>query len=95
MTNVISGNFAADGSSDTVKGFKKARIDIGTDTNKNFSGGTLNVKIRASESADWTTIEGFTTSNSKIIKDSVGSAQLKVQLEGATTPDLDYTIVWN
>jgi hypothetical protein len=94
MSNIISGNFTADGSSEIAKGVKAARIDIGTDTNENFGGGTLNIKVRASETSDWTTHESITESVSKIIEDTIGSAQLKVELEGATDPNLDYTIVW-
>jgi hypothetical protein len=91
---VLSGNFSADGSSEIIKGFQSARIDIGTDTNENFGGGTLNVKVRSSDTVDWTTVEGFTASASKVIEDSIGSIQLKIELEGATDPDLDYSIVY-
>jgi hypothetical protein len=94
MTDIISGNFSANGSSDIAKGAKSVRIEVGTDTNENFGGGTLNIKIRSSEDLDWTTVEGMTEAGSKIIEDSVGSMQLKVELEGSTSPDLDYSIVW-
>lgn len=91
---VIIGNFSADGSSEIVKGAKAVRIDVGTNTNANFGGGTLNIKMRAADTLDWTTLEGLTTTGSKTILDTVGANQIKVQLEGATSPDLDYSITW-
>ena len=91
----ITGNFSADGSSEEFVA-DRFLILLGTDTNANFGGGTVSVKLKKNDQLDWTADSKTYTSMDAIKQDGdFMGAKIKLQLSGSTSPNLDYTITYD
>ena len=90
MTKIITGNFAADGSSEEFLATKLTYC-AGDTTATDFGGGTLTLEVSQ-------TGENFTTDNAITAEgvytsiDYAGGMKCKLTLAGATSPDLNYSI---
>lgn len=95
MGQMITGNFSADGSSEEFVA-DRFLILLGTDTNADFGGGTVSVKFKKNDQLDWTA-DGTTYTSMDAIKQDAAfmGAKIKIELEGATSPNLDYTITYD
>ena len=94
MSESIQGNFAADGDS-TEFVAKQFTVLLGTDTNEDFGGGTVEVKYKQIDQLDWTTDETTYIATAAFTSiEFVSGMQCKLTLTGATSPNLDYSIVY-
>jgi len=93
MADVIKGNFAADGSSDTVVA-TKLTVLVGNSSATNFGGGTVTIEAEYGDSGEFTSIYSFTEEGAQTTNEFAGGARFKLTLAGATSPDLDYTIAY-
>lgn len=92
MTDVLTGNFSANGDSETFVA-RKFTVLLGTDTNKTFGGGTVSVKYKQNDQLDWTTDDTtYADATTFTSEEFVGGLKCKLTLSGATTPNIDYSI---
>lgn len=91
MANIISGNFAANGSSDEFTA-NSITVCLGNDTNANFGGGTISLKVKQDDKLDWTVDSTYTATGTVNTIVYAGGLKAKIELTGATTPNLDYSI---
>lgn len=87
---MISGNFGADGNSEE---FVASNITfcLGTDTNANFGGGAVSLKVKQDDQLDWTVDSTLTAGVSTTIA-YTGGLKCKIEMSGSTSPNIDYSI---
>lgn len=91
MAKIMIGNFDSDGASEVFTA-SKFTILLGNETNEDFGGGTVSVQVRQSQKVDWTTNSTYTSKEVLTSIEYTGGLRVRLVLEGATNPNLDYTI---
>lgn len=94
MADIITGTFSADG--DSVEFIaRRFVVYLGTDSAEDFGGGTVEFKSKVHDAFDYTT-DATTYTATDIIKQDNGliGAKFKLTLTGATSPDIDYSILY-
>ena len=99
MANHKIGNFSADGESETFVA-NRVTLFAGNDTTRNFGSGALTVKAKQvdADGVDWSTIISITAASDDFQDTTVeyaGGLICKVELEGATSPSLPWTVKWD
>lgn len=87
----ISGTFSADGNSSSIEVNRRAIAFIGSSGGTYFGSGTVTVQLQA-PNGDWCSSQQTASSSDVLAIDVVIPTTVRLNLSGATTPDLDYSI---
>jgi hypothetical protein len=91
-TRSISGRFTADGDSAAIAVGKSAQLFVGTPAATDFGGGDVFVRVQGPDGA-WYVSDVVIEAATVAVYESPVPSNIRLSLEGATSPELDYAIV--
>lgn len=98
VASIIGANFAADGNSSEINNTPvKCKVNLYGGATVNDGGGTTILQVSPDGGTTWVAVPSYTTTafaaNELELSDNVYGNDFRINLAGATTPDLDYDVV--